>query len=479
MAEIAGLVLGALPLAIWALEKYSEPLETFHRYRTTIQTFRAQLMIENYQLERTLESLGLGKNASRQELQDCFEVKFPQICHELVLIVQQMHDVTTRLTRSLDVSLDSPADKTQWTWSRVKHSFNTKKRNKVLDDLRHCNEALRRVAEKTELPEEADSSKVQELKLRFNPKRCTSIRECLSSLHRALGAGLCCACSSPHQAAVDLDWTAYESDEKQVYKVAISYKRISQPPPHADSWKKLHIVPQLTPKTSPLDLDLLALPIPSRTPSPISSIKAKVVRFASLSNTRTLPSSLSSSLSPSSLTLSSSSSVIANSSSSAVMASTTEVTSLCNTLCAETIPHSLTGYFKDPDKDPNQDDHRRFFLDPDQPDLFKITEAFQLKSLISLGDSPAGKRNPMLSLSAKQRYGIAAAIAWSVLHLGETPWFGEFWSESQANLFLEKNRHAGMPDSPRPYLSYIFSPTPALPEKRLSSEFDDLIPNRT
>jgi hypothetical protein len=141
------------------------------------------------------------------------------------------------------------------------------------------------------------------------------------------------------------------------------------------------------------------------------------------------------------------------------------------------MPHNLAGYFKDPDKDPDKNDYQRFSLDRNQPDLFKITEAFHLKSLTSLGDLPAGKQNPIHLLSAKQRYGIAAAMAWSVLHLGETPWLGEFWSEKQANLFLEKNAHAGAPDSPKPYLSYIFSLTP-IPEERPSSELDELIPNR-
>ncbi|KAI0868908.1 hypothetical protein GGS24DRAFT_185442 [Hypoxylon argillaceum] len=494
MAELAGLVLGALPIAIWALEKYSEPFETFHRYHTTIQSFRAQLIIENYQLEKTLSSLGLRKNATRQELQACFEIKFPQICHELVVVVQQMNDVTTELTRSLDVSIDSPSDKTLWNWTRVKNSLNTKKRNKVLESLRNCNEALRRVAEKTELPEEADSSEIQKLKLRFNPQRCASIRDCLCSLHRALGASLCCACPSPHQAAVDLDWKYYESDEMQVYKVAVSYKKTTQPSQHVDAWKKLHIIPHIVPRSIPQvalpDLNQLALASPPRAPSPMTSIKSKMVRFTSFTNLRTLPPSL---LTPP--TTPSSSSVINGPFSSVVMASGTEVTDLCSAVCTENIPDNLASYFKDPDKDPDKEDYRRFFLVPDQPDLSRITEAFRLKSLISQGHPPAGKQNPIYSLSAKQRYGIAAAVAWSVLHLGGTPWLGEFWSEQQANLFLEKSDQAGTPDSPKPYVSYIFSATPPPPpppshDKQQqqqqqqqpvttpSSAFDELVPNR-
>ncbi|KAI0538722.1 hypothetical protein GGR58DRAFT_283322 [Xylaria digitata] len=475
MAELAGLVLGALPLAIWALERYSEPLETFHRYRTTIESFRSQIIIQNYQLEKTLLNLGLRKDASREELQQCFEAKFPQISRELIFIVRQIDEVTTELIKSLDVSIDtkvdqqgSPQEKIQWNWSRVKNSLNTRKRNKILENLRHWNEDLRRVVEKTELPEEADTSKIQELKLRFSPQRCSSIRKYLTSLHRALGAGLCCACSSPHQAAVDLDWETYESDEAQIYKVAVSYKERSQTSQHVDSWKKLHITPDVTPKVTPLHSNLLAPVSPPRSPSPTSLIKSKIVRFASFSSTRASPTSPAPSTSVS---------VVASVASSVIITSRTEVTNLCDAVCAENMPHKLDGYFKDPEKDPDEDRYQRFLLDPNQPDLFKIIEAFRLKSLISIRDSPAGKRNPIRSLSAKQRYGIAASIAWSVLHLGETPWLCDYWSEKQANLFLERNKNAGAPDSPKFYLSYMFSINPP-PEERHSSEFDELIPNK-
>ncbi|KAH8166658.1 hypothetical protein CIB48_g1539 [Xylaria polymorpha] len=440
MAELAGLVLGALPIAIWALEKYSEPLETFHRYRTAIESFRSQIIIQNYQLEKTLSNIGLSKGSSREQLRECFRAKFPQISDELTFIVRQMDEATLELLTSLDVSInakqDSLSDKTQWNWYRVKYSLGTKKRNKILESLRHGNEDLRRVVEKSELPEEADSSKIRELKLRFSPQRCGSIRKSLSSLHRALGAGLCCACPSPHRAAIDLDWEAYESSDTQLL-------------PHSE-----------TNMPAPLS--------PPRTPSPTSLIKSKIVRFSPF-QTRLSPSP--------SPTLSRSISVIASVSSCVVITSGTEVANLCHTICAENVPHNMAGYFKDPDKDPDENDCRRFALSPNQPDLFKITETFQLRSLLSSGDLPTGGQNPIRSLSAKQRYGIAAAIAWSVLHLGETPWLGEFWSKQQANIFLEKNKLTGAPDSSKPYLSCIFSGAPP-PEERPSSELDELIPNR-
>jgi hypothetical protein len=107
MAEVAGLALGVLPIIIWALEKYSEPFETFHKYHTTIESFRSQIIIQQYQLEKTLSNIGLSKNASREELQECFEAKFPQISHELTFIVRQMDDVTMELIKSLNVSINA------------------------------------------------------------------------------------------------------------------------------------------------------------------------------------------------------------------------------------------------------------------------------------------------------------------------------------------------------------------------------------
>lgn len=105
MAEIAGLVLGGLPIAIWALEKYVEPLQAFHNYRTSIETFRTNLILQNRQLQTTLCNLGLDE-PSREELRKCFDTKFSSISHELIFIVQRMDDVTAGLLKSLDIDVN-------------------------------------------------------------------------------------------------------------------------------------------------------------------------------------------------------------------------------------------------------------------------------------------------------------------------------------------------------------------------------------
>ena len=106
MAEVAGLVLGGIPLAIWALEKYAEPFEAFHDYHTSIETFRANLILQNLHLQTTLSNIGLGSKPSIDELRECFETKFPSISRELMVIVQRMDDVTAGLMKNLDIDVN-------------------------------------------------------------------------------------------------------------------------------------------------------------------------------------------------------------------------------------------------------------------------------------------------------------------------------------------------------------------------------------
>ena len=109
MAEIAGLVLGGIPLAIWALEKYAEPFEAFHRYRTSIDTFRADLILQKWQLQTTLSNVGLHADPSTKELRECFETKYPEICHQLMSIIERMDEVTAALLKTLDLDVKGKA----------------------------------------------------------------------------------------------------------------------------------------------------------------------------------------------------------------------------------------------------------------------------------------------------------------------------------------------------------------------------------
>ncbi|KGO69637.1 hypothetical protein PEX1_091460 [Penicillium expansum] len=379
-----------------------------------------------------------------------------------------MDDVTAGLLKSLDIDVNGKPnalqDRAQWEWRRVKHSFSTKKRNKVIEDLRHWNEDLRRSVEKPELPAEDDSGKVQYLKRRFNIERCNSIRQCLSSLHRALEFAFRCACSPPHQAAIDLDWEAIESNAAKTFKVALSYGTNSQPPQLPDLWRKLHITPHAPSKVASSVPGLLTpLPTPaiaSPLSSPLySSFRSKMsnVKFRLLSRTPSPPQTPP---------------VLLTAPTAVSTTASTEISSLCHS--TECNQSTLTGFLKDPDEDQG----RQFSLDYSQPDFSKIIKAVPLKSLLSSYEQSAQRQTPYISLSTKHRYGIAASTAWSVLHLSGSPWLGHHWDEKQANIFLEKNQGGREILSRYPCASYTFLP-PTSPEQLVATDFDHLIPNKT
>ena len=107
MAEVvAGLVLGGIPVAIWALEKYAEPFEAFHKYRTSIETFQTNLNLQKRHLQTTLSNIGLGSEPSINELRECFETKYPGISRELMFIVRRMDEVTAGLMKNLDIDVN-------------------------------------------------------------------------------------------------------------------------------------------------------------------------------------------------------------------------------------------------------------------------------------------------------------------------------------------------------------------------------------
>jgi hypothetical protein len=106
MAEIAGIVLGAIPLIVLALDKYAEPIGAFHRYRISIETFRADLVLQHRSLYRTLSTIGLGDSPSFEELKSRLESFYPDICTELMTFIGRMDQVIADLMKDLNVNFD-------------------------------------------------------------------------------------------------------------------------------------------------------------------------------------------------------------------------------------------------------------------------------------------------------------------------------------------------------------------------------------
>ncbi|KAK3293390.1 uncharacterized protein B0H64DRAFT_211728 [Chaetomium fimeti] len=494
MAEIVGLVVGGFPIAIWALEKYAEPWETYHRYHTTIQAFRADLILQKRQLQTSLLNIGLHDNPTTEEVREFFEEKFPDISPELMSIIRRMDETTASLLKSLEIDVNGKPDvllgKVHWEWRRVKNSLSTKKRAKVVDDLRHWNDDLRRSLEKPEVPAQDDSCKVQDLKRRFNITRSNAIRQCLASLHRALELGFRCSCPTPHAAAIDLDWASYESDSGITFKVAVSYETSAQSQ-GVGSWCKLDItsetatetvesVPELPSIRFPAPVRAPALLVPSlptgyRSPSPSSSFRSKVAHFK---HSRTFSRTPPPPPTPPSTTASLPNLRTLDTAPAVPSPQRSGIASLCAALRTETCPWPLKRFLKDPDSE--QARHYSLYHHPvDSPNIIK---AVPVKSLLSSRGQQTQKRSPYLALTAKQRFGIAATIAWSVLHLSCSPWLDEReWDQKQMAIFIENTPNGRKTFSRHPCASYIFARRTY--QEDVPPDFDNpvnsLVPNRT
>ena len=84
-----------------------------------------------------------------------------------------------------------------------------------------------------------------------------------------------------------------------------------------------------------------------------------------------------------------------------------------------------------------------------------IKESMPLKVLLSQ-QLILTRRLPDLALSAKERYGLAAAVAWAVLHLSCTSWLNKTWDRDGVNVFLESTTSGRERISRNPCISYLF-----------------------
>lgn len=102
MAEIAGLVLGGIPMVIWALDKYSESLQGVWKYEDSVLSLRNQLWVQRQALQVTLSGNGLNELSS-EELEQCLAARFPNKQRECSSIIERMHTIVKSLLEILGV----------------------------------------------------------------------------------------------------------------------------------------------------------------------------------------------------------------------------------------------------------------------------------------------------------------------------------------------------------------------------------------
>ncbi|KAI8719838.1 hypothetical protein NCS52_00766000 [Fusarium sp. LHS14.1] len=462
MAEVAGLVLGAIPIAIWALEKYAEPFETHQNYYVAIQTLRADLTMQKSQLEITLRNIGL-ENPSMDELQDCLCAKFPSIHQDLVIIINAMNERASKLLGDLDVDINGKPrwtgdpDRALWEWRRVKRCFASKKNRSLIDDLRKWNQDLRNCLERTEVSAEDDTRQVQALIRGFNPKHCDSIHSCLRSFHRALKSALQCNCPSSHQATIDLDWNLGPLRSQSAFSAGLSYET---DPESEHSWRKFHV----TPKGSGLvdTKTITTAPAKFKVKSSSSSSLLGMIHRRPHRAHSTIPQPVQGT----------------TRSTRPPSPPAKSIANLCGQVRIQCAPWSINGCLQDPEADKDrQFSHFSLNQHSEEPSL--LTRTISLRHLLLNQNRRQAHAN--LLLSAKQRYAIATSIAWSVLHLSDSPWLGEGWDQDEIKFFVDKDNGGMQLVSQTPSSSYAFHKptTMGQPISSTARDFNRLIPNKT
>ncbi|KAI0533155.1 hypothetical protein GGR58DRAFT_506656 [Xylaria digitata] len=217
MADVAGLVLGALPVAIMAIENYLKGLElreNYKNYQQTLQGIRRNIFIQQQQLQVTLESIALRKPTLQEVKQRLREVKLD--CYQQFIdILEHMDSITSRLLEKLDIDsngkpkwTDANPGRASWEWRRVKRSFGDMQRKELFHELQYWNNALRNCLEpKHEISSDYSDPLTWELVRSFSLKSCDETRKNVQIVHKALAAAWSKNCADPqHPSNVELIW---------------------------------------------------------------------------------------------------------------------------------------------------------------------------------------------------------------------------------------------------------------------------------
>ncbi|RMJ14901.1 hypothetical protein CDV36_005437 [Fusarium kuroshium] len=152
------------------------------------------------------------------------------------------------------------------------------------------------------------------------------------------------------------------------------------------------------------------------------------------------------------------------------------IANLCGQVRIQCASWSITGCLQDPDADKNPQ-FSHFSLSQHSTELSSLTRTISLRHLLL--SQNRRQAHAHLALSAKQRYAIATSIAWSVLHLSDSPWLGQGWDQDEIKFFIDEGSEGMQLVSQTPSNSYAFH-KPTTTDQPLSSTtgFSHLIPNK-
>lgn len=288
--EIAGIVLGSIPLVISTLENYGAGLSTlqrFRKYRRELQSLIRNLETERIKLQNVCEKLLIGLVPHSRiealinnpmgdlwkEEETLHKIQF-RLGKGFKMFEATMSDLKTmidEMTRRIDSQKDGMV-------SGLKRAVFTLSRSQYADLLSEIRDSISNLENLTDRNMELEPAR----RGRSRGKLFVLLRSMSESLYRALGSSLNCACG--HNIGLGLESRTTEvfpvDDEDRVmssttFKIAFSY---TEDPKDPTVWEEIWAKPIVLASRATFSA---GLPMPS-TPSNTRQGK-KSVRFASSS----------------------------------------------------------------------------------------------------------------------------------------------------------------------------------------------------
>ncbi len=271
--EIAGIVLGSIPLVISALEHYSRGLSTIQRWRKyhrELQTLIRNLQTEQVKLQNVCEKLLVGVvPASEIEAmidepagplwrRDAVETRVRARLWKSYVVFQEIvvniSEAISEIQRGFDSQLDDGHV------SMLRRALFTLKHSRHTDLI----STIRRGVSDLENLTDRNIDLEPERRVRSQGKLIPVLRDMSASFYRALRASFGCACK--HQVGLELEtrsatiaapWDNHEEIMKGLsFQLAISYQSMthgsSENPETGTSWQKLVVKSACTPSSHPL-----------------------------------------------------------------------------------------------------------------------------------------------------------------------------------------------------------------------------------
>ena len=111
--EVAGVVLGAIPVIIYALERYQDTRETvqsFRLWKETLGTLRSNIFLQKRQLFATLSTLdiNLTDHTTMADVEAALRISHPAQCDDVMRILKQMDNLMNEVAENLYPDFQGP-----------------------------------------------------------------------------------------------------------------------------------------------------------------------------------------------------------------------------------------------------------------------------------------------------------------------------------------------------------------------------------